>query len=590
MRLAPLFLVLALSNGGGIVSASVPPTCPEADADPGGTLTALAAEGREIRLAANPALRILEGERVTAMPRITGAAARAQAARARALLDRLACLDRDALDLQQRLTAAVLDHELGLEADFPPHHLLRFDLTPFRLGLVVSSVLPATLRTAPFQDAADVDAYLAFMEEIQRYLNDLADNHAAQVAAGIVMPRSTVPVARALVDALESQLPALVTVDPARLSALPAADRKRLADGLAEREAERMLPAIRSLRDRLGADYAAQAPDGLGLALYPDGTAYYRYLVRRETTLDMDPDAIHRAGLERVAELGQRMAALRERLGFDDGAQAFHAALRDDPRFIDPDPQALEARYRRYLDPMVARLDEQFSLQPRADWGLQRLDPAAEAGVTFGYYQPPARPGGTGYFRFNGSDLENRPAVWAGALIYHELIPGHHFQIALAQENTSLSPYRKGLFVGAFTEGWANYASRLGVEMGLLDDPWDRYGWLLYEAFAAARLVVDTGLNHRGWTPEQAADYLREHTFATDREIATELPRYGMALPAQALTYHLGYTHILDLRNRVRAASGPDWDPRRFHAVVLGAGALPLPVLTRHVEATFGLE
>lgn len=566
-----------------------PVDCP-ADTDPGAALDAIAAAAHEAKLAENPSLRLLAGERVTAFPRITRAATDAQARFAESQLDALACIDIDRLDPQRRLTAAVLEHELRMDVAFAPHHDLRFDLTPYRLGLVAGSVLPAALGAAPLASESDRAAYLALLDDLARYLEEIGVNLDAQVARDIRLPRAAIPGARVLVAALEQQVPALATVAPARVESLDEETRTALAAAVEARLATRIRPALAGLASVLDEDYEQAAPPRLGLGGLPGGEAYYRFLVREETTLELDPETIHRQGLALVEALERAKESLRRQLGHEGDRASFNERMRNDPRFYDATPEDLVARYRRYVTALEARLDEQFSRVPEAGYDLLRLDPAAERGLTFGYYQPPLSPGGTGYFRFNGSSLEERPALWAGAVIFHELVPGHHFQIALTQENEGLSPYRKSLFFAAFAEGWANYAARLAQEMGLLDDPWDAYGWLLMDSFASARLVVDTGLNHIGWSREQAADYFRAHTFATESEIDTELLRYGSALPGQALSYKLGDVHFTALRDRVRDAQGEDWDPRRFHEVVLGAGMLPLPVLTQLVEGSFDLD
>ncbi|MEM1412190.1 MAG: DUF885 domain-containing protein [Pseudomonadota bacterium] len=552
-------------------------------------LTQLEAEVHAASLEVNPALQLLAGERVTTMPRLSLEDSLAFAVEAEQLLDRLACIDREALETQDWVTAAVLEHQLQLSVDFAPFHDLRFDVTPYSLGLLASSVLPAALLTAPLQTSEDVTTYLGLLDEIGRYFETLDRNLLRQMEREIYMPRPALPAARALLGSLQGQVPALITVAPERLEALDTTQRERLVNGTTTRLDGRISPALASLASRFDAAYEEAAPEALGLGQYPNGADYYRFLVRRDTSLSLTPEEIHARGLELVDALAERKAVLRKQLGHEGDAASFHAALRADPRFYDETPEAVAERYNRYVRAIEPRISEQFSRTPSAPFEVLRADPAAEAGITFGYYQPPATPGAVGRYRFNGSTLEQRPSLWAGALIYHEGVPGHHFQIALAQESETLSAYRKGLFVGAFAEGWANFASTLAWEMGLLDDPWDEYGWLLFDSFSSARLVVDTGLNHLGWSFDRAAEYLRQHTMASEAEIQTELVRYGSALPAQALGYKLGEQHVLNLRNQVRDHEGADWDPRRFHDRVLSYGMLPLPVLSAAVKRAHGV-
>jgi uncharacterized protein (DUF885 family) len=210
---------------------------------------------------------------------------------------------------------------------------------------------------------------------------------------------------------------------------------------------------------------------------------------------------------------------------------------------------------------------------------VKRLPVEFEGGDTFGYYQGPtaAEPQGTYYF--NGSTLSERSLLRAAALIAHELIPGHHFQIARQEENESLPLLRRETLLTAFGEGWGEYASWLGEEMGLYDDPYDRAGWLMNDAMLSARLVVDTGMNALGWSRQRAMDYMREHTMLSDTEIATETLRYAVDIPAQALAYKIGSLKIIELRKLAK-----DYDVREFHEWVIGSGALPLPLLEEHVR------
>jgi uncharacterized protein (DUF885 family) len=205
--------------------------------------------------------------------------------------------------------------------------------------------------------------------------------------------------------------------------------------------------------------------------------------------------------------------------------------------------------------------------------------------MTFGYYQIPTADHPEGDYMYNGSRLPERSLLNAAALIYHELIPGHHFQINLATENTSLPRFRRDLFdVTAYEEGWGEYASSLAGEMGMYSDPYDRCGRLAMEAFLTSRLVVDTGMNALGWSRPRAIEYMKDNTFESDLQIGTETLRYSCDMPGQALAYMLGSRKIRELREHARAELGSRFDIRRFHDAVLGSGPLPLSVLARHIE------
>jgi len=235
----------------------------------------------------------------------------------------------------------------------------------------------------------------------------------------------------------------------------------------------------------------------------------------------------------------------------------------------------------------IARIEPQvrefFPLQPKAPYGVRRLDPALEQSMTYGYYQLPTAAETGGYYLFNAFKPEERSVLMAEATIYHELVPGHHFQIALQRENDALIPYRRNAFFTAFTEGWAEYASDLAGEMGMYADPYARAGRLAMDLFLSTRLVVDTGMNALGWPREKAMAYMREHTFESDLQIDTESLRYSADNYGQALAYKLGARKFHELRDQAAKAQGATFDLPAFHAYVLRAGAMPLSVLDGHI-------
>lgn len=284
------------------------------------------------------------------------------------------------------------------------------------------------------------------------------------------------------------------------------------------------------------------------------------------------------------------MAEERSALGHRGTEAEFHAELFARPEVWASTPEEVEAKYQRAVTRIEPLLDDYFPVRPRAPYGVRRLDPALEAGMTYGIYEPPTPQQPTGLYRYNGSNLQDRSLLNAAAIIYHELVPGHHFHVARQAENETLPNVRReAIEFGAFNEGWAEYAASLADEMGLYDEDYDRYGWLSHQRFIAQRLVVDTGMNVMGWPLEKGRAYMSRHTLESDLQVATETLRYSTALPAQALGYRLGFLTFHDLRDRAKTVLGPAFDIREFHEAVLGAGALPLAVLEQHLTARFGL-
>jgi uncharacterized protein (DUF885 family) len=476
-----------------------------------------------------------------------------------------------------------LQRDLELLIEAPEHHWVYFDVTPYNGGYVVGAELVPALNRIDLAAPGGVDHYLSLFTDSGRFLNELSNKLEEQRQRGMLLPKAAIPGIRATYSGLRDSLAELARFDPSRLEGISPDEVRRLQSDSSNALKEVLYPALDRLLETLGDDYLLQAPEAAGLYQYPGGEAYYKYLIRRETSLDLTPDQIHEIGLQALKDINEEMQAIRQSLGFTGTAAEFHLKLRDDKRLYASSPEEVEQRYLAYVDRIKPHLPEYFSRQPQTPYGVKRASPVAETSMTHGYYRGGA-PGETGYYYYNGSDLENRSLISAGFLIYHELIPGHHFHLSLTKENEQLSMYRRGVSVNAFAEGWANYAAHLAKEMGMLDDPYDHYGWLLSNAYISARLVLDTGLNHKGWSLEKASQYMLENTLATESEVATEVLRYSADIPAQALSYKLGYDKILQLRETAEQALGERFDLREFHAAVLSSGTLALPVLEQHIQ------
>ena len=343
-------------------------------------------------------------------------------------------------------------------------------------------------------------------------------------------------------------------------------------------------PAVERLASYIDGPYRAKAPPDVGLAQYPNGRAYYEFLIRRHTSLSLTPEQIHEIGLAEVNRLEAELEKVRRDAGFSGTLAEFHAYLRNDRRFKATSAQDIGDRMMAAIRRIEPQVREFFPLQPKAPYGVKRLDPSLEQSMTYGYYQQPAGSERGGYYMFSAYKPEERSILMAEATIYHELVPGHHFQIALQRENDALIPYRRTAGFTAFTEGWAEYASDLAGEMGMYSDPYQRAGRLAMDLFLSTRLVVDTGMNALGWSREKALAFMREHTFESDLQIDTESLRYSADYQGQALAYKLGSRTFHELRDQAKRELGAKFDLPTFHAYVLRAGAMPLSVLERHVD------
>jgi len=511
----------------------------------------------------------------------TAARVREQAALARGILMRLEAIDTSKLTHDEWVTHALLSYEAELQRDRETFYWFDFRVTPYASPL--GRVLTARFASLQVATAADRLAYLDALFALPAEITAHEARLRSQMARGIVLPDAelalVVPFVRSIVaDPASSAF----AVAPARIASVPTADRD--AFRAAVDDAIRMVvPAINGLAAYLDGAYRAKAVDQVGVGQYPGGRDYYQYLIRRNTSLDLTPAQIHQIGLDEITRLERRLDEVRATAGFTGTLAQFRQYLKTDRRFFAKNSDEFGALMMAAIARIEPKVSAYFMRTPKAPYGVLRLDPALEASMTFGFYQLPSTAEPRGLYRFNGSQPEERSVLMADALIFHELVPGHHFQMALRNESPRLSPFRRGAGYTTFTEGWAEYASDLAGEMGLYDDPYDMAGRLSMDLFLSSRLVVDTGMNALGWTRERAMQYLRDHTLQSDVEIATETLRYSTDLPGQALAYKMGSLKIHELRRQAQARLGAAFDLRRFHDHILEAGPMPLSALEAHL-------
>jgi uncharacterized protein (DUF885 family) len=579
------FLGLGLAGAAPPAPASVPSsTAPAAALAPSPDVARLAEEYWQHLLADDVATRMGEGLPVNELPDLSAEHVEREVVWAKEFKARLDRIPAAALGHEDWLTLELLRDQADERIATPLGYAYRFLVTPYdspfgsahRAFTSFSFKAPSDLQRYEHL----LHAYPAMVEQLHRHLGDLS-------AHGVLLPKPEIdvvvgmlrayarPPQESLFEVSDDRLHDLVpTAGPAVAQFRPAV-RKIVEDEIN--------PALSRLADELVGPYRQRAPETIGLSQYPGGVAAYRAMIRVESGFDLAPEEIHRRGEAEVARLSQRMAEVRRQLGFTGTAREFNQQLRSDPRFLARTPaeegEKLMAAVRR-IEPLVPKW---FLHQPKAPYGVAPL-PAAMSGMTFGFYQVPTPEQPRGEYLYNTANLDQRPLVGAAALIYHELVPGHHFQLALQAENQELPRFRRRLFHTSFVEGWGEYASYLGEEMGLYDDPYSLYGRLAMDMFLSNRLVVDTGLNALGWTRQQATDFMRERLLESDPQIDSEILRYAIALPGQALAYKLGSTNIKELRHRAETELGSRFDVRRFHDTVLANGSLPPRILARHVE------
>jgi uncharacterized protein (DUF885 family) len=449
---------------------------------------------------------------------------------------------------------------------------------PFNSDTAFWSTLDyAAMRT--LHDEKDVERYLAYLADVPRWFDEQTANLRAGLARGFTAPRATLAGREAPVAAVAQAASAEATPFWKPLEHLPGNVPEPRREALKARARtiilERVRPAYATLLAFLRDEYIPHAAEALAAERLPDGAAYYRAQIREFTTLDESPEAIHAFGLREVAKIHAEMLKVMAETGFEGDFAAFLAMLRSDPRFYAKTPEELLMRAAWIAKRVDGKLDAWFGWLPRARFGIEPVPADIAPFYTSGR-------GGDTYL-LNTYDLPSRPLYNLVALTLHESAPGHSLQMALAAEHEHLPEFRRSNYISAYGEGWALYCEKLGLEMGLYDTPYDRFGMLTFQMWRAARLVIDTGLHHEGWTRAQAVAYLHDHTALAQHDIETEVDRY-ISWPGQALSYYLGMAAIVEMRAKAEAALGPKFDVRAFHDTILSTGSVPLPVLRARID------
>ncbi len=442
------------------------------------------------------------------------------------------------------------------------------------------------------QTQEDARKFVARCRAMGRYVDD----HVANLRSGLKRGRTA---ARDAVEKVAQQLDALLALPVAEwaLMSPASAERKdwaperveRFRDELAAVLGESLKPALMRYREAIRKEFlpAARSAEKAGLVNMPDGLECYRKRIRVETSLDLTPEDLHAIGLEQVRAVREELSDLGQKVMDTPDVALIQHRLRDDPAMQFKSAAEVEAAAREALARAKAAIPGWFGILPKADCEVKVMGMHEAPQSTIAYYRNPTMDGSRpGYYMLNTYKPETRPRYEAQALAFHEAIPGHHLQIAIAMELKGLPEFRKHEGVTAYVEGWALYTERLAEEMGLYSSDLDRFGMLSYDAWRACRLVVDTGLHAMGWSRQQAIDFMMENTVLAQNNIVNEVDRY-LTWPGQALAYKCGQIEILKLREEGRKRLGARFDIKEFHDVVLRNGALALPVLRQEVEAYY---
>ena len=496
-------------------------------------------------------------------------------------LTELYAIRKDRLTSANQLNFELFRRELTNDTD---QHAFRGYLLPFshRGGVQNLENLANSLRLNTAADYADWLARMAQVDDVIDATIELAERgrEAGYVSPLALMQRIPPQIDRQLVaDPVDSPFYEVFATMPDNID-----ESGALVEQARTIISDEIVPAYRRLKTYFDTTYLPAARDTVGLSALPKGADWYAFLARSFTTTRMSPDDIHRLGLSEVKRIRDEMQLVIDELEFDGDFKAFLDFLRTDPQFYYDNPDDLYEAYlatSKRIDPELVRL---FGKLPRMPYGVKPIPDAIAPDTTTAYYSPPAADGSrAGIYWVNLYKPEVRPKYEIEVLSVHEAMPGHHLQIALQQELGDMPAFRRYSGFTAFIEGWGLYSEALGYELGLYNDPYSRFGQLTYEMWRAVRLVVDTGLHHKGWTRQQAIDFFLDNAAKTEHDIVNEIDRY-IGNPGQALAYKVGQLKMLSLRRDAECRLGERFDIRAFHDEMLGAGALPLDILQQRMD------
>ncbi|MEO8436574.1 MAG: DUF885 domain-containing protein [Pyrinomonadaceae bacterium] len=500
-----------------------------------------------------------------------------------AVVKRLDKINRARLSPADQLNYDLFRNEYGADIY---QYSLQWHLAPLnqRGGIQTENELADSLR---FETVKDYDDWIARLRSFPAYMDQTMTLMREGMARRIVLPKVIMQRVPAQIDKqiVNSPQESLFYKPFKRFPAnIPIPEQERLMREASAAINTGVVPAYKRFKRFFVEEYLPASFDQVGAWQLPHGEDMYAFFVRRFTTTNLTPKEIHERGLSEVARIRAEMLKIIAQVGFRGSLPEFFKFLRTDKRFYYKTPEELFAAYQAMAKAIDPHLVKVFKTLPRTPYGVEPIPMAVAPDTTTAYYRQPAADGSrAGTYFVNLYKPESRPKWEMMALSLHEAVPGHHLQIALAQEQGNLPNFRRYGSYTAFVEGWGLYAESLGEEMGLYDDPYAKFGQLTYEMWRAVRLVVDTGMHQMHWTRQQAIDYFMENAPKQELDITNEIDRY-IAWPGQALAYKVGQMKIQELRARAKMELGAKFDLREFHDVVLRSGAVPLYVLERQVD------
>jgi len=499
-------------------------------------------------------------------------------------LKKLEAIDRSGLSESDKLNydLYLADTKLNVEGHRFPGYLMPVN----QLGGIQQSV-PDAVRDLPFGNTKQYEDYLSRLNQFPKAVDDTIERMKEGLAQKVTPARITLRDVGAQITAQIKQNPeesALYEPFKKFPGTVSAADQERLRKAGRELVQQKVLPAYQKLSDFWTKDYYTNTRETIGISALQNGQEWYSYMARAHTTTDLTPQKIHEIGLSEVKRIRAEMDKVIQESGFKGSFEDFLKFLRTDPQFYYTKPEDLLTGYRDICKRIDAELPKLFGKLPRLSYGVREVPAYSAPSQTTAYYNPGSlKAGRPGWYFANTYKLETRPKWEMEALSMHEAVPGHHLQIALAEELENVPKFRNFSGYTAFVEGWGLYSESLGTEMGFYKDPYSHFGQLTYEMWRAVRLVIDTGIHSMDWGRQQAIDYFKANAAKQEHDIIVEVDRY-IVTPGQALAYKIGEMKIKELRKYASEQLGDKFSIREFHDVVLGNGAVPLSILERQVK------
>jgi len=497
------------------------------------------------------------------------------------LLKSLKALDKNKLSKEKKINAQILKSQLQNDVDlydYKDHYQPISSESGFHSDIT-------SIAKGRFTTAQDYAYYLAKLEALTDYFAQQTYWLRQGLATGITPPKVTLngfenSISAFIVPIEKSGYFTPFTQYPKHFSDIQKVTLTEQGRALVENT---VLPLYQKFYDFMTQEYIPGARTDIATASLPEGAAFYENRVRYYTTLDMNSDQVHQLGLQEVKRIRSEMNKVIAKVGYQGSFAAFLHFLRTDPQFYPKTKQELLKEAAYIAKKADAILPKYFGKLPRIPYGIQEVPAEIAPKYTTGRYSGSNRSDEPGYYWVNTYALDKRPLYEMEALTLHEAVPGHHLQISLNTELTSLPKFRRYSYISAFGEGWGLYCEYLGLEAGFYQDPYSNFGRLTYEMWRAARLVVDTGIHAKGWSRQQALDFMASNTALSLHNVTTEIDRY-ISWPGQALSYKIGELTIKRLRAQAEEALGKRFDIRSFHDAVLEHGSVPMLVLEQQIQ------